>query len=116
MSFNLVVDRLFVDLGARIKNLRTALKLTQAQVAEIAGIDVSFFGQIERGANIPSIRTLYAIALALKAEPADLLPPIQADRKSPFPNSFFRILDDIPMEKQGFVIGMVRDIAKEFEK
>jgi len=45
--------------------------MTQAQVAEAANIGTSFYGQIERGANTPSLKTLAAVASALKANPSD---------------------------------------------
>ena len=56
------MDKLYAEIGARMRALRKALKLTQAQVAEAACIDPSFYGQLERGANIPSVKTLLAVA------------------------------------------------------
>ena len=53
---------------------RKALQLTQENVAEAAEIETSFYGQIERGANIPSIMTLSKIANALNIEISDLFP------------------------------------------
>lgn len=71
------VDKLFFEIGSRIRNFRKTLRLTQAHVAEQAGVDASFYGQIERGANVPSIRTLFAIAAALHVDATDLLPEIK---------------------------------------
>lgn len=50
--------------------------MTQAEVSEIADIDTSFYGQIERGANIPSLKTFVSIARALKVNSSDLLPSL----------------------------------------
>src|ERR1700679_2722795 len=68
------MQKAYKEIGSRIRALRQALKLTQAEVAERCGIDPSFYGQIERGTNVPSLRTLFAVAEVLRVEPAYLLP------------------------------------------
>jgi len=112
------MDKLYADIGGRMRSLRQALKLTQAQVAEMAGIDASFYGQLERGANVPSVRTLLAVADALKAEPADLLPSAKdAGRAAPpYDKALIQMLEDLPEAKQRFILGMVKDIAGELKK
>jgi len=42
------MDKFYREIGKRMKSVRMALKMTQAQVAEKACIDPSFYGQIER--------------------------------------------------------------------
>ena len=53
---------------------RNALSITQEKVAELAGIETSFYGQIERGANVPSLATITKIAKVLNLEIQDLFP------------------------------------------
>jgi len=48
--------------------------MTQQKIAEHIGIDTSYYGQIERGTNIMSLKTLFAIAEVGGVNPADLLP------------------------------------------
>ena len=68
------MGRIYADIGARMRAIRETLKLTQAEVAGAVGVDPSFYGQIERGSGIPSLRTLLAVARVFGVEPADLLP------------------------------------------
>lgn len=108
------MEKVYREIGTRIRALRAAARLTQAQVAEKAGLDSSFFGQLERGANVPSLRSLYAIAAALSVEPADLLPRLGKD-KAPDPvlKALDAALERLPARRRRFLLGVVRDIAGE---
>jgi transcriptional regulator with XRE-family HTH domain len=59
--------------GARLKHLRLARKLTQEQLAEAAGLSYKFVGEIERGVGNPTLTTLEALAVALQLTRPDLL-------------------------------------------
>jgi transcriptional regulator with XRE-family HTH domain len=50
------------DVCKRIREIRLALKLSQAEFAERVGASVDSIGKIERGANIPTIDSLYRFA------------------------------------------------------
>lgn len=106
-------DSLYSGIGARMRALRQAQKRTQADVAESAGIESSFYGQIERGANVPSLRTLLAVSAALGVGPADLLP---VERQGPA-DAYSRIIESMmePMsdKQRRVIVGIVRDIAAE---
>jgi len=54
-----------VELGARLRELRTEPKLTQARLAEAAGIEVQSLSRIERGEYEPSLSACVALAEAL---------------------------------------------------
>lgn len=58
--------KLELEIAKRIKELRIAKEMTQEQLAEKIGVDVSFLGRIERGksANI-QVNTLEKIINAL---------------------------------------------------
>lgn len=63
------------EFAARLRRLRAAAGLTQAQVAERAQIDVSMVQNLERpsdGGN-PRLTTMLALAEALGVPPAELL-------------------------------------------
>ncbi len=51
--------------GERVRSLRTSHHYSQEELAERAGISVSFLSMIERGQRLPRITTLAAIAAAL---------------------------------------------------
>ncbi len=57
----------------RIRELRTARQLNQAQVSEAAGISVDALSRIENGGRSPSLHTLARIAPVFGVRVADLL-------------------------------------------
>ena len=60
-------------LGARLKQLRHARRLTQEQLAERAGLSYKFLGELERGRGNPTLTTLAALSDALGVRLVDLL-------------------------------------------
>lgn len=62
------------EVGQKIKSVREARKLTQAEVAKKAGIHVNYFARVERGEVNPSIEILQNIIKALNAKSSDILP------------------------------------------
>lgn len=60
--------------GARLKQIRKDIrpKLTQEALADVAGIDRSYMGKIERGKKNVSLVNINRIADALKVEAAEL--------------------------------------------
>lgn len=61
-------------LGKNIKKARKKTGLTQEQVAEKAGIHVSYVSRIERGKVNPSYEILESLAKILKVKSSDFLP------------------------------------------
>ena len=59
--------------GARVKQLRQARRLTQEQLAERAGLSYKFIGEVERGRGNPTLTTLAALSDALGVVLVDLL-------------------------------------------
>jgi transcriptional regulator with XRE-family HTH domain len=59
-------------LGARIKELRKGLGLSQDQFSERIGVDPKHLSRIELGKSFPYMETLEAIARALEVELKDL--------------------------------------------
>lgn len=54
-----------VAFGERLHALRVTAGLTQVQIAERAGLDVSYVSQLERGLRDPSLSSIEALAGAL---------------------------------------------------
>lgn len=65
--------------GARLRQLRHARRLTQEQVAERAGLSHKFLGELERGRANPTLTTLSAVSEALGVRLVDLL-ALETDR------------------------------------
>lgn len=63
-----------VSLGREIRAARTAKKLSMRALATAADISQPFLSQIESGAAMPSIVTLFRLAKVLEISPSSLLP------------------------------------------
>ena len=60
------VDKLLMEaVGAQVKTMRQAMKLTASQVAQAADLSVAMLSKIENGQTAPSLATLQALAIAL---------------------------------------------------
>jgi transcriptional regulator with XRE-family HTH domain len=61
-----------VDVGERLRTLRTLRRRTLRQVAEAAGLSESFLSQVERGRTNVSVSSLQRIAAALGVDVSDV--------------------------------------------
>jgi len=64
-------------LGARIRELRNALGLSQEELAERAGLHRTYLGAVERGERNVSLDNILAISRALGVTASDLLKGVQ---------------------------------------
>ena len=63
---------ILILLGNRIRQLRKNLKLTQAQLADKAGLSTNFIALLENGKRSASVDTLFRISKVLKVELKEL--------------------------------------------
>ena len=61
------------DFAARIKALRAKRGLTQAQLAQRAGMSHGYLSRIEVGMQSPTLEVIEKLAAALEVKPAALL-------------------------------------------
>lgn len=79
--------RLFKEVGQKIRHLREAqtggqARLTQAELAEMVGLERTSITNIERGNQKVPLHVLYRICEALRAPVSDVMPrvaEVQAD-------------------------------------
>ncbi len=62
--------------GQRLKEVRTARGMTQAQLADQAEVTLSYITRLESGSSAPGIDLVARLATALGTTVADLLPPV----------------------------------------
>jgi transcriptional regulator with XRE-family HTH domain len=62
-----------VHIGDKLKRQRTRRALTQAQLAERAGVSTATVARIERNEIEPRMTTLSKLAQALGVDPAELV-------------------------------------------
>lgn len=66
-------DRLRQELGRQVRLARTERGWTLKELSEASGVSVSQLSSIERGAHLPSLESMLAVALALGKEPSKWL-------------------------------------------
>lgn len=66
--------------GETVRRLRTAHGLTQEKLAELADVNVSYIGFIERGENVPTLTVVLDLAKALRVEVRELLQDVVRSR------------------------------------
>jgi transcriptional regulator with XRE-family HTH domain len=67
-----------LELGPRLRSLRTARGLTLRELAQRAGVTESFLSQAERGVATPSIASIQRIARGLGLSIADLFAEVES--------------------------------------
>lgn len=67
------MEEWIVGIGANIRQQRKSLGLTQEQLAELAHVDTSYIGQIERGLREPSLKLLWRLSSSLQVSLSQLL-------------------------------------------
>lgn len=66
-------------IGSNFARLRKSKGLTQEAVAEKSGFSQSYIGWLERGQRNPTAISIWMLAQAVDAMPADLVQPIDED-------------------------------------
>lgn len=65
------------ELGERVRDRRVALRLSQEDLGERAGLHRTYIGHIERGEVNPSLLNICKVAGALEVDVADLTRALQ---------------------------------------
>ena len=101
-------EALGIALGKRIAEQRKALGWTQAEFAEMLGVDTITVSRFERGSNLPSLGRLENVANCLNVSIASLLSASSGntdDQALMIKNWLTRLSDD----DRRFLVDMVRD-------
>lgn len=68
-------DEILRLFGERLRELRTERNLSQERLAELAGLDRNYIGQIERAERNVALVNIVRIAKALEVAPGELFAP-----------------------------------------
>jgi transcriptional regulator with XRE-family HTH domain len=63
--------------GERVRELREARQKSQEQLADDAGLHRTHISLIERGRRSVRLETIERLAVALRVQPAEMMPPIR---------------------------------------
>jgi transcriptional regulator with XRE-family HTH domain len=105
-------DEIRIVLGKNLKLFRGRKAMSQAALAENAGISIPFLSDIERGNKWPYMETLVKLAHALNIEPYELLKPedMPIDINKTI---IMKCLDDVlTASKQSFEEAVTKSIEK----
>ena len=64
----MTTDERMVTFGKRVREVRKAKGISQEKLAEMAGIDRSYMGNIERGEKNITLKKIYEICDALQID------------------------------------------------
>jgi transcriptional regulator with XRE-family HTH domain len=73
-------DEILRLFGERLRELRTERGLSQERLAELAGLDRNYIGQIERAERNVALVNIVRIAKALETEPAEMFAAFSSAR------------------------------------
>ena len=102
-------------LGARIREERLRLNLTQAQLAEAVDISDTYMGAIERGERSLTLDTLVRLVNRLGITIDYLLSDSVMDSDASIIEQFKQIIDFKPLERKPISINVLRAIFSYFE-
>ena len=91
-------------LGARIRELRKGLKMSQEQLSELVDVDPRYISRIELGKCFPSMETLENIARALQVAMRELFDYEHLGEGYSASNNINEILDSVGDEQQRTMI------------
>ncbi len=94
-----------VDVGGRLRELRTERQLTIRSLAEMSGLNVNTLSLIENGKTSPSVSTLQQIAQALQTPIASFF-----DSGAPQKNIVYQKKDH--RRGAGFLHGVLEDLSE----
>lgn len=108
------MKKLLKDIGHRVRKTREDLDLTQEQLAERAGLHVSYVGQIERGLREPSLKSLVSVSKALNMGVDELL--MQERLQDGVDREISRLLREQQPEQSRLLLRILRTIIKYSNK
>lgn len=106
------MEQVVKRLGARIRQLRKAQKLTQSQLAEKTDLSDNYIGNIERGSRSASVEVLERIAQALQISLKELFDfPAPASYQEQLLSQLNGLLKNKSTEDIELILKMVKKIS-----
>ncbi|MDD2230203.1 MAG: helix-turn-helix transcriptional regulator [Candidatus Cloacimonetes bacterium] len=99
-------------LGARIKEVRRRVGLSQDQLAEKVGIESKYLSRIEVGKRQPSLETLGLIADSLHVEMKELFDYSHHDNESTSPKGIEKALEGASKEELRLVYKLIKAVRQ----
>ncbi len=68
--------------GLTLRRTRRLEEITIEQLSEMSGVSTTFIKSLEKGAQQPSLSTIFRLAASLKISPSELITPAWEDWQS----------------------------------
>lgn len=101
------MDCLVKCLGYKIKQIRTAKKIKQSELAELVDIDCKYLSRIETGISTPSLNTLFKIVKAIDTDISELFDYTDFKDRSIIIEELYRKIDSFSVEKLSLLMRIV---------
>ena len=105
-----------VEIGRRIREARTALKMSQAELAEKANLSSAQISQVECGRSDPRVQTLVRIIEALQVSSDSILRPNVPSVVSIGKNEFDELLSDCTPQEIESILTFSRQLKETLRK
>ena len=102
-------------LGKNMREFRLGKGLTQDQAAELAGLSVNYYRQIELGNKTPQLKTFVKIAEVLEAPADQLLEGILIIDDKKRVNDLLSDINELPANKRKLVISQIKNLLKSLK-
>ena len=102
-------------LGNNIRKYRNGKGLTQEAVAEMTGLSVNYYRQIELGNKTPQLKTFISIAEALDAPADSLLDGILNIEGLDHADDLITTIHDLPASKRNLVMKQLEALLESLE-
>ena len=106
------MDEILTRLGTRIRELRTKKGLSQSRLAELAGINDKYLGEVERGTNNISVRKLTQIAEAIGVEVQELFDSAHLADRETLVSDLRGIIDSASDDQLQTIYRVVLDVVR----
>lgn len=106
----------YTALGKRIKEARKKQKLTQMQLAELAGMEPNNLSHIERGLSKGSVQSLVNIATSLGVTLDSLLADSLPDERNFYLGEISRELQSCSAQELRVVESTVKSLVEELHR
>lgn len=115
------MGKLEVELGKKIRELRKQKGYTQAELAELVDLSNNFIGYLERGKQLPSLKTLEKIAQALDITIGYLFysientlhKPIKLTKKDQIISKLSKHLKSLNIKDITLILRLIKRISKK---
>ena len=101
-----------IKLGKRIKSLRTRKGFTQDKLAELAGLNGKYLGEVERGKENISIVNLMRIAEALDAPMVSIVDCDHERESGELKSQLHRLIDEADEKELKIVYRLIETVLR----